>query len=893
MKFGFFQFCIISLSFICLQAESTYSQSPLEKPISIELKNKKLSKILNKIERKTEVSFTYSSEIIDINQFATVVAKNEKLSEVLYNLLEPLNISYQFYNNIIVLNKTNNPNFQRGHKLIGLLLDDQDIGIQYANVILSNSENGKFIDGSTSKQNGFFELSDIPTGDYTLTISFLGFKNYVKEIEVNEDIDLGILKMEEETNMLEEVSISSSRKLIKQKIDRLIFDVEHSMKASKGDAFEVLSVTPGIRVNNETISMLGKSSVKIMVDDKIINLSDSDLANYLRSIPSEDIASIEVITIPPAKYEASGNSGLINIKLKKAKLNSWNALLRGGYAKRAESNNSAGASFNYNKDKLSIASSLYWREGIYVQEQDDYAHFPDGLWYTLSPLWSDYKGTSGRLDISYQITPRWSIGGQYLNNQSYLFVTDSPYTPVFDYDTNEIIKALNSQSISILDRNINSYNLNNIIELDTLGKRLLFNLDYFTYNNFEDKSYDGQSSITNSSALQYFEGVNYNNQNIQNASATIDLEIPTEFAQLELGGKVTRSEAKNDISFFNSGLVDDVIIDQKLEENDFIYIEDVQALYVSANRTINDKWSTKLGLRTEYTQTQSKSLLDNINEKTDYIKFFPTIYFSYKQNQNSTLTMSYSNRITRADFWMLNPNPYYVNPFQLIKGNPFLRPVFSDNFEFNHTYKNLSSRIYYSHEKDVFEQIPLPDAGTNLISFVMENLLNIRRFGISENITYDALPWWTNNSGFDFNYSIQEYIRSESVADINGYNARFYTSNDLVLNGSKTLSMNVSYWYSPPGVFFVFDKKEQSSFSLGLQYLLLDKKLKLSFNADDIFKAQADQLSSTINGIYQEARYFYDTRVFYFSASYSFGNNNIKAKKHSTGNQDERSRTGN
>jgi outer membrane receptor protein involved in Fe transport len=763
--------------------------------------------------------------------------------------------------------------------------------MEYVDILVSG-ESLEYPIGTITDMDGSFELP-IKSGLYMLQGFYVGQELVSKEIEVkDEDIDLGTILVEN-SQQLDQVFITAKKKLIERKIDRLVFNVENSSKASEGDALEVLRVTPGIRVQNDQIRMIGKSNLQVMINDKIVQLSDEDLANFLKSIASEDIKNIEVITTPPAKYEASGNSGLVNITLKEAKKDSWNAQLKSSYRQRTYASGSGGGSFNFNKDKLSVATSLNYREGVYYQEQDDYAYFPDGLWYTLSPNKGESKGLNARIDINYKITSNWEMGAQYLHNNSNFHFTDAPYTPVFDYDTNEIIRYLESEGIADFNPEIHSINYNNEIKLDTLGRNVTLNLDYFAFKNPDARTYNGISVIQNPFSEQFFKGTNANNQDVTNMSAKLDIEYPLDWIKLSFGGKITNSKSINDITFFNSGLVDTPIASMPKSQNDFEYKEDIQAVYISANKKFSEKWTTQLGLRVETTQTNSMSNNLNVSTKNDYTKLFPTFYALYNASDNSNFSFNYSKRIERPSFFELNPNIYFANPFQTIEGNAFLQPSFIDNFELSNTYKNLSSKLYYSYEDNLFSQVPLADATTNIIRFTNENFINTHRIGISENYTYDKVKWWSSNNSLDINYSKSEFNLEEEQEDQKGINTTISTYNDFNLNTDKTWLMGVNYWYSFPGINGIYETKEASSLSLSLQCLLLEKNLNISLRANDIFKTSAERNVSRVNGVLQTARYYYDSRSVQLSISYKFGNNDLKAKKHSTGNRDERSRTGN
>ena len=195
----------------------------------------------------------------------------------------------------------------------------------------------------------------------------------------------------------------------------------------------------------------------------------------------------------------------------------------------------------------------------------------------------------------------------------------------------------------------------------------------------------------------------------------------------------------------------------------------------------------------------------------------------------------------------------------------------------------------------MFAQVPLPNPSTNIIRFVNQNYINTQRTGISENYIFDEFKWWTSNNSFDISYVISKFNLpdEQKQKDQIGFNTRISTFNDFNLNQTKTFLLGISYWYSLPGVNGIFETKSASSLSLMLQYLLLDKKLNISLSANDIFKSSAERTTTIINGVFQEARYYYDTRSLLLSLSYKFGNKDIKSRQHSAGNEEERGRTGN
>jgi hypothetical protein len=258
-------------------------------------------------------------------------------------------------------------------KVTGTVVTKENIAVPSIETLLLNKDSVA-VKSELTNEKGAFLLEATP-GFYTLQVRQNSKIIASRNIELLTDIDLGSIFINESIELETVVVAGSKKKLIERKIDRLIFNVENSISSSGGNALTALSVAPGVRVQNENISIIGKSTLAVLVDDKIVQLSGEELTNYLRTIPSEAIQRIEVITTPPAKYEAEGNSGLVNIIMKKAKENSWNALVQSTYIQKTYAGQATMGSFNYNKNKLSFSSVINYRDATDVFENDQETYF--------------------------------------------------------------------------------------------------------------------------------------------------------------------------------------------------------------------------------------------------------------------------------------------------------------------------------------------------------------------------------------------------------------------------------------------------------------------------------------------------------------------------------------
>ena len=234
---------------------------------------------------------------------------------------------------------------------------------------------------------------------------------------------------------LEAVIIKNRKKVIEKKVDRMIYHVENSAASTGGNALDALKSAPLVRVQNESVSIAGKGEVLIMVDERLQRMPESELAAFLKTIPSDNIKSIEIITAPPAKYEAEGNSGIINIRLKKAGNNSWNASAGANYTQRYFAGSSLQGTFGYNRDRLSLQASVYTEQQKLRSFSESRTFYPKELWIMNQTGTEKNKNTGLSLGLDYKITEKWTSGIKYLGSFNSETSSSSPLTSRINYQT--------------------------------------------------------------------------------------------------------------------------------------------------------------------------------------------------------------------------------------------------------------------------------------------------------------------------------------------------------------------------------------------------------------------------------------------------------------------------
>jgi len=771
-----------------------------------------------------------------------------------------------------------------GQTFEGKIIDKQNQPISFANVVAKNATNNSLITGVISDENGSF-LIKTNTEKVYLEISFVGFIS--KKINPTQT-NIGTIVLEEEQQQLQEVVITARKKLIQQKVDRLVFNVENTVAGTGGNAIDALKATPGVTIDTDKIDIVGKGTVRVMINDRIIQLSGDELNAYLSTIASDDIKNIEVITTPPSKYDAEGDSGLINIILKKSKENSWNNQIRTSYTQATYPLFTVGNTFNYNKNNLSVNASLNGTKGHTAQFNEFDIIYPSASTVTNLDMKNKENMISGRFGLDYQLTDKSSIGVLYTGSSENKGVIDGGKTFIID---NNGTYTINKGDAVNTNKN-HSINAHYIQKLDTLGKKLSIDVDYFNFKNAFDRNFSSEQFITNPN---YFEAENNTNQNIKNYSAKIDIEHPSKSANFSYGVKTTVTKTNSDVAFYNTTTGTPVF--DASQSNEFMYSENINALYADMAKPLGKKWQTKIGLRFENTQTEGVSKTNNQTDVNSYNKLFPSVFLGYNPSRKNMFNLSYSRRIQRPSFERLNPFRFYINSISYQEGNPFLKPQISDNLELKHIYKGkLISKAFVSYVDDgYFNIIEAEDGAQQRIVVTFDNFYTAYNYGLTETFIYNPTKWWNTTTQATLSKMDTRYKDGFNLdADLlSKWNFVLYNRNTFQLNKAKTIQAETTLIYATPQKLMYFSISEMVDFNVGLKFSLLDKKLNCTVAVNDIFKRKATSVNTNTNGINQSYYNYFDTQSIKIGLNYSFGNKKIKVKQHSSGNKDEQNRAKN
>lgn len=766
---------------------------------------------------------------------------------------------------------------------------NEKMPLEWADVSILNLE-GKIIDGTTSKQDGTFEVN-LKKGIYKIGISLLGFSDFEKEISIEKVTDLGIIVLKENATKLGEVVIQSKKKTIEQKTDRLVYNLENNVTTVGGDALSAINTAPGVVVQNNTINILGKGTSRVMIDGRMIELVGEELNNFLKSISASDIKNIEIISNPPAKYDAEGTGGLINIIMKKGVRDSWKNTTTVSYDQNKFGIVTVRDNFFYNKNKFKFSASINGKSGYLNATDDLKMYFPDGLSHMYSKTKVKNENLSGKLALDYDLSERTTIGFQYLNDRNNPdFRSD---IRIDNYNTqNKLDYVTLNNSFTDKGSKNQTYNAHLITKLDSLKRKLSVDVDYFNYSSKFDRNFIANNYTPDMTFVDVNQsGQNISNQDIDNWSFKADMEHPFQALNLSYGAKMSFTNSISDVFYYNtiSGIPE---LDLN-QSNRFKYTENNQAVYINGDKKIGKKWNFQMGFRLENTQTNGFSETMNQETVNNYLKLFPTVYASYKKNENNTFSLNYGKRINRPRFDLLNPFKVYINSNSYSEGNPFLRPSFSDNFEFAHSYKEiLRTSVFVNVVTNGYGVLFTANPETNTQVVTRENYFKNLNYGIGESYSANFTKWWSSENSLYFLGAKTDFIKDFNATPSNSLQVDFSTNNTFVLG--KTSKLQIDFSYSTPFNSGLYEMGYTSSFDIGFKQDLFNKTMQVAFLANDIFNmSYLKDFTSVVNGVKQVYNENQSYRFVRLSLVYNFGNKKINIKERAFGNQDEKKRTGN
>lgn len=759
----------------------------------------------------------------------------------------------------------------------GFVINSQSEPLPYVQLVLKKFSDSTLIKTEFTDSTGNFELT---IGKYPILIliATVGYKQ--KTIILTDSIKQNALRpvvLEHDDHILKGVDIVSSKPLFERKTDRIVFNVSSSASTIGSDAYELLKRAPGVRVNdNYGISIAGKSTVSIMIDGKIQQLGSTELAAMLRSLSGENIDKIEIITTPPAKYDAQGNSGIINIVTKKSKTHGVSGNLGIAYQQRFRGSGKFNQNINYKKGKLNIYSSgMSNYLDFQTTQQTNVSYSTQLQSQTLSqrnnPFYNRYQ-----LGADYLLTNNSIVGLSYIigtTNRNTVQLYNAPVTSASDGVIDSILQTNAVEKEKSLKHNFSIYYE---CKIDTTGKKMNVEADYFSRNEDDSRDFNMQSFIPISSAI--YTPLYYNTtatQHIDISSLKLDIFLPYDNIELSLGAKASFIHTISDNHFFT--INNNEYTSDPLRSNKFDYKENTQAIYISTSKKWK-QWESQLGLRAEYTQTSGISHTLSQTVTNYYLQFFPSVYIQYLLNDNNAFNINYSRRVGRPSYEELNPFRVYGSGNSYTTGNPFLRPSFYHTIELGYSLQSkFIFTAYAGIVNNIHARISKVDTANTTFYFTNENAGTAINTGVSALLVINPFDWVETNIQLQCYYDKVNSNYYNSQPTVNGIIAfDGGINNSIKLNNSKTLFAEIGFNYSSR---FQYDFVIRSPFymlNMGVKAQFFNKQITMGINASDILRTEKYIFENIYNQV-KENNYF-DARCITVSLNWKFGNQ-INAKR--------------
>jgi hypothetical protein len=673
--------------------------------------------------------------------------------------------------------------------------------------------------------------------------------------------------------------------MVEIKADKTILNVEGTINAIGTDALDLLRKSPGVLVDkDDNLSLSGKTGVQVYIDGRPTPLAGKDLADFLKSLQSSNVEAIEIISNPSAKYEAAGNAGIINIRLKKNKSFGTNGSVNAGWAIGTYAKYNAGLSLNNRNKRTNLFGTYSYGNNKNLNNMFFYRTVADTLFNQKNVMLTNGNNHSYKAGLDYYINKKSTIGFIANGSVSDNDMSSLSKTPIIFMPSNTLVKNLTADNGSAMTRS--NINLNsNYRHMDTAGREWNVDLDFANYNLNSDQN---QPNVYYDAA-----GVNEISRVVYNMIAPTHINLyslKTDYEQnfkkgkLGIGAKFSSVKTDNDFRRYNV-FNNNKILDS-LRSNRFDYSENINALYLNYNRDFKG-FALQAGLRAENTiitgtskglKLRGSFVPYDSTFKRDYTDFFPSVALTFNKNPKNQWGVSYSRRIDRPAYQDLNPFESKLDEYTFQKGNTNLRPQYTNSFGISNTYKyKLNSRLSYSHVQDIFSQ--LIDTAEISKSFISKQNLatqDILGLNISYPYSYKRFSSFFNVNGsyaaFKANFGVGRKV------DLNVWSYNLYMQNSLKMG--KNWVAEISGFYTSPSIWQgTFKSKAMGGLDVGAQKTIWKGKGTLKATVSDVFHTMKWSGTSNFASQFMRASGNWESQQFKLNCSYRFGNTQVKAAR--------------
>ncbi len=797
---------------------------------------------------------------------------------------------------------------QQGGTLHGLVKDEAGKGLSSATVSLLKAADSSLVKVALSDGAGAYDFTNIKGGSYLLSVTNVGFAKKVGTpftLSDGQKIDIPTLTLSPATNDMSAVVVQARKPLVENKIDKMVVNVDAAPTNAGSSALEVLEKSPGISVDRDgNISLKGKQGIIVLMDGKQTYLSGQDLANLLRNMPASQLDQIEIMTQHWAKFDASGYSGIINLRTKKSMLKGFNGSINLSYVQGRYHKSPNSLQFNYRTGKLNLFTNLSYSYWSGFSDQTLLRTFrKNGAVTSVFDQVANQRNTShnynGRFGMDYSVNAKTTLG---------VLVTGIASPRVWQNRGRADIRngagALDSFNTVFTenrdDWNHFGSNINFRRVLPGSGHELTADVDYLRYTTGSKQTSDNYNFNPGGTLLSdpfLLRGNLPSDISIYSGKVDYSKALKGD-AKFEAGVKTSYVSTDNDAQYSRFSKPENAWQVDNTRSNHFLYKENINAAYINFSRQVK-KWGFQTGLRVENTIAEGNQLGNAVQKdsafRRNYTQLFPTAYVSFTANDKNTFGLSYGRRIERPNYQDMNPFQYFLDQYTFRQGNPLLTPQFTHNIELSHNYKNaLNTTLNYTSTTDILNDILKQNDETKVTFQTKENVASRKVLGLALSYNAPITKWWTTSIFTNVNYN--HYTGLVNNTDLDVKMTTFTASGSQQFRFAKTWSAEISGFYrSTAQETGMFVLRPMGVVSFGFAKQLLSNKASLKLNVYDPFYLQKAKVDIQLGNIDTYVENQWDNRRVALTFTYRFskGQNAAPQQRRRTGSsQEEQNRVG-
>ena len=767
----------------------------------------------------------------------------------------------------------------------GTVIDSIGAPVPFCALALLHAKDSSIAKGNFCDEQGRFEFTSVPGGTYVMRIVYSGYTPLVSSVipldSSQQNISLPPFVLKSSALLLKEVSVSVFKPTIEFKNGNTVLNVENNLVAGGNTVLELLKRIPGVSVDNQNnITINGKSGVRFLINGRLQYLSAEQMVNMLNGMNAETVATIELIKNPPAKYDAAGTAGLINIVLKKGKLKGFNGNLYEVAGKGIFFRSTTVANLNFKSNKWSVFSNFTYMN----LNMGDYYKFHRTVYGDVIKDVINEDGTdkihrealTGNIGLEYELNPKTTLGlnvNAGPNNANHVQASKItiPTGTLFPY------YLLNNASSFSENFNNPSINLNAIHQLDTLGSQIQVSADFTNYLAEEKKNNTNRFfDLGQTEVLQPYGNLSETNRDFKIVTQKIDLnKMLKKNKSVELGFKNSYADNQNDFILQQTNDTTGLYYLDKTFSNNYHYTESILAGYVTFHhgfRKVN--WS--LGLRGEQTNVHAAKLNSDFRLNRNYFNFFPSAGLDIAFNKHHSIQSSYSYRLDRPDYASLNPTRVFWDRLDYRAGNPFLVPQYSHNLNLDYNYKGfLTNSLGFIQTSNCFFFYSYTNPNTRINTDTLVNM------GVRNNLAYTLFlqkqirAYQFQFTGVALYRGVKGTLESEDASS----QSFFYSlslNNEWIL--PKEFKIQMYAMYNSPIRESLQLYMANSSVNVVLQKSFFNKSLFVALGIHDVFYQELTGITTDFSN---QKTLFYmknDTRRMRLSLNYKFGKMKFQQK---------------